>query len=222
MVKKRTTSRAKDRTPRTDGDATRLHILNTAGQLFALHGFDQVTSKMICLKAGVNLAAVNYHFGGREGLYRTILTELHQRFANLEELTQLIGASASPVDQLNIFLRTIIEQIDSQDWHFRFYAREALTANVIFVELLQQYARPKAQILLRILSQITGLPEDHPRLPMCFISVMAPCILPLIALKPASYLLGVPTLDKVRLAEHVTQFALAGLQGVANHPSFSS
>ena len=35
-------------------------------------GFAAVTSKEICESAGVNNAAVNYHFGSRDGLHRAV------------------------------------------------------------------------------------------------------------------------------------------------------
>jgi len=47
---------------------TRGRVLNAAARLFAEHGFATVTVRDICNKAGANVAAVNYHFGGKDGL----------------------------------------------------------------------------------------------------------------------------------------------------------
>ena len=62
---------------REDGEVTRRHILETAVRLFAEHGYADTTSKMICKEAGVNIAAVNYHFGSRDDLYRAVLEDVH-------------------------------------------------------------------------------------------------------------------------------------------------
>ena len=57
---------------RMDGRETEEKIIECAGQLIAEKGFASVTSKEICRAAGVNLAAVNYHFGSRDGLYLAV------------------------------------------------------------------------------------------------------------------------------------------------------
>lgn len=53
----------------SEKDDTRKVLLATAITLFGRHGFDAVTTRMLAAKAGVNVAAVNYHFGGKEDLY---------------------------------------------------------------------------------------------------------------------------------------------------------
>ena len=47
---------------------TRLQLLAVAERLFALRGFRNVSVREITAEAGVNLAAVNYHFGSRDRL----------------------------------------------------------------------------------------------------------------------------------------------------------
>jgi AcrR family transcriptional regulator len=50
------------------GEATRDRVFLAAERLFALHGFQAVSVRDITAEAGVNLAAVNYHFGSKDGL----------------------------------------------------------------------------------------------------------------------------------------------------------
>ncbi|MGH1469114.1 MAG: TetR/AcrR family transcriptional regulator [Bdellovibrionales bacterium] len=48
---------------------TKQKILESANELFAKHGFAGASIRDIASKAGVNLAAINYHFGGKDNLY---------------------------------------------------------------------------------------------------------------------------------------------------------
>ena len=62
--------------------ATRARILDVAEQLFAEHGVAETTIRMITETAQVNVAAVNYHFGGKEKLVRAVID---RRFSGLEQ-----------------------------------------------------------------------------------------------------------------------------------------
>ena len=52
---------------------TRNRILDVAERLFVRHGYDGTSLRQITSDAGVNLAAVNYHFGGKEALMEAVL-----------------------------------------------------------------------------------------------------------------------------------------------------
>ncbi|GAB4444128.1 MAG: TetR/AcrR family transcriptional regulator [Rhodocyclaceae bacterium] len=51
---------------------TRGRILDAAERLFAEHGLEATSMRRITAAAGCNLASVNYHFGGKEGLIREV------------------------------------------------------------------------------------------------------------------------------------------------------
>ena len=54
--------------------ATKDRILDAAESLFMEHGFEATSLRSITAAAGVNLAAVNYHFGSKEELFEAVLT----------------------------------------------------------------------------------------------------------------------------------------------------
>lgn len=54
---------------------TKSHLLRVAGRIFAERGFRATSVRYIVTRAGVNQAAVNYHFGGKQGLYRAVIQE---------------------------------------------------------------------------------------------------------------------------------------------------
>ena len=64
------------------GAETRTRLLDTAECLFAERGFAGTSVRDITADAGCNLAAVNYHFGGKQNLYREVF---RRRLAALRE-----------------------------------------------------------------------------------------------------------------------------------------
>jgi AcrR family transcriptional regulator len=70
---------------------TRTRILDAAEELFMQHGFGGTSMRLLTARAGVNLAAVNYHFGSKhalvEALFRRRLDPMNAaRISALEEL----------------------------------------------------------------------------------------------------------------------------------------
>ena len=53
---------------------TKSRILDAAERLFVEHGFEATSLRQLTTAAGVNLAAVNYHFGSKEELFQAVLT----------------------------------------------------------------------------------------------------------------------------------------------------
>ena len=76
---------------------TKTRILDAAEQLFTEHGFEATSLRQLTTAAGVNLAAVNYHFGSKEELFQAVLTRRldpmnQERIELLEALEREAGA----------------------------------------------------------------------------------------------------------------------------------
>ena len=56
----------------TDHTETHSRLLESAVKLFAENGFNGVSVRELCAAADANVAAIQYHFGGKEGLYQAI------------------------------------------------------------------------------------------------------------------------------------------------------
>src|SRR4030095_7792270 len=89
---------------------TRTRILDAAEELFMLHGFEGTSMRLLTSKAGVNLAAVNYHFGSKdaliEALFRRRLDPMNAaRIAELERLeTDAKGRTLAPEEIIRAFV----------------------------------------------------------------------------------------------------------------------
>ncbi|SMC29265.1 transcriptional regulator, TetR family [Andreprevotia lacus DSM 23236] len=62
---------------------TSVRILDAAEILFVEHGFDGTSMRLITQSAAVNIAAVNYYFGSKDGLYRAVFERRAEPFARL-------------------------------------------------------------------------------------------------------------------------------------------
>jgi AcrR family transcriptional regulator len=87
---------------------TRNRILLAAERLFAEKGVDNATLKMVTQEAGVNLAAVNYHFGSKEELAFAVFDDLadrisRRRLALLAERKLAAGGKPLGVEEIVFF-----------------------------------------------------------------------------------------------------------------------
>jgi AcrR family transcriptional regulator len=76
---------------------TRTRILDAAEALFMQHGFEGTSMRQLTSRAGVNLAAVNYHFGSKDALIQAVFRRRldPMNTARIAELAKL-EASGSP------------------------------------------------------------------------------------------------------------------------------
>jgi AcrR family transcriptional regulator len=79
---------------RQRGEDTRRRILETALALFAAEGFDSSSTRAIAEQAGVNLPAIQYYFGSKEGLYRAAIAHIG------EQATQAIAPITARVNDV--------------------------------------------------------------------------------------------------------------------------
>src|SRR6516225_6761734 len=83
-------------------EVTRERIMKAAERLFAESGYDGTSTRAIVAKAKVNQAAINYHFDGKNGLYREVLRNAFRgltenQLSHAEELKSVAGRGAIAV-----------------------------------------------------------------------------------------------------------------------------
>ncbi|MCM5703188.1 TetR/AcrR family transcriptional regulator [Larsenimonas salina] len=71
-------------------------ILDAAEALFVEHGFAETSMRAITQRAGVNLAAVNYHFGSKSALIQSVFSRHFDPFAELFQTTLAQWAERTP------------------------------------------------------------------------------------------------------------------------------
>jgi AcrR family transcriptional regulator len=83
---------------------TKTRILDAAEALFTEHGYEATSLRQLTGAAGVNLAAVNYHFGSKEELFQAVLTRRldpmnQERIELLQSLEREAGAKPPSSDK---------------------------------------------------------------------------------------------------------------------------
>jgi AcrR family transcriptional regulator len=96
------------------GEDTRRRILETALDLFAAQGYEGASTRQIAEGAGVNLPAIQYYFGNKEGLYRAIIEDIcadtDRHLASLApRVRAALDASETPREELAALLCEMLE-----------------------------------------------------------------------------------------------------------------
>lgn len=81
---------------------TRDKIIQTAAAQFAEKGYNGVSIRDITQKAGVNLGAITYHFGGKEGLFTTIMSQKRKPLMRIME--QALHSELGPREKLEYIM----------------------------------------------------------------------------------------------------------------------
>ena len=213
---KRTPARA---VVREDGAQTKQQLLEVAGRVFAERGYMNATSKEICELANANIAAVNYHFGGKDGLYAAVLEEAHARLLSIDIVTAITQSKESAADKLRLLLRKIVGEAAKRDtgaWEMRVLSREFMAPTSLVDGMMQNQVVPKSKLVKGMIGDILGVPATHPAVSRSVVNIMGPCLFLLIA-NPAWQKRVFPTLltDPEALVDHMVTYALGGLQSIA-------
>ena len=126
-------------------DVTRERIMKAAERLFAERGYDGTSIRAIVARARVNQAAINYHFEGKDGLYREVL---RTAFRGLTESQLEHAAEAKDMSResaLAAFIRRQLQPLlarDEASRHLRIFNWEAVQPTPVFRKMLTEEAAP--------------------------------------------------------------------------------
>lgn len=197
---------------------TRGRLLAAAGQLFADQGFDRVSVREICREAGANVAAVNYHFGDKAGLYRATLDAAVSAMERVTTDQKDAGRGLSAEARLRSYIRVLIEHGARDDvaWMRRLLHREMALPTAFADTFMNRGVKPRIAYLSSIVAELMGTPVDDPRVLACVASVHGQCFIAFPSPIGRRLWPGQKTPDSLAgFAEHITQFSLAGIRAAA-------
>lgn len=197
---------------------TKQRLLEVAGEVFAEKGFHNATIREICDRAQANIAAVNYHYRDKEGLYFGVL-EYWCRLGEKEfPLDNGLAPNAPPEKRLEAFIRSFLFRILDKSkpaWLSQLMAREIAEPTAALDRLIAEVYRPLADHLAEIIRSLLGAAATDEKVWLCSRSVLGQCLYYYYA-KPAIVRMTpeftYAPADLETLAAHITQFSLGGLR----------
>lgn len=210
---------------------TRQVLLEIAGEEFGQKGFAGATIRSISQRANVNIAAINYHFGDKAGLYAAALAHAkHQPTpAAFGSRTREQFLALPAPQRLEAFIIAMLHRVldrSQPHWHTQLWVREMIEPTRELESVVATSIKPNWSILLDIVCEITSLTKADERAWLATASIVsqvllyrhcAPVLQCIYASSPAEPFSPTQQLSPDALAalgSHISQFSLAGLHAL--------
>ena len=200
---------------------TRDKLIEAAGEVFAERGYRAATIREICRLAGANVAAVNYTFGDKMGLYTEVLRH-SVRAARTAAITAALDGSSSPEEMIRGVIRARLMSLCQEarpDWQIRLVMHEFSHPTPAMGRVVDEGMRPIYDRVRQAVGEIIGLPPDHETTLLSVNSIVGQILFytfsrPVLArLQPELKL----TPEKLnRIADHIADFSLEYLKKVGH------
>jgi len=195
-------------------------LIAAASEEFAQHGYAGARIRNIVLAAGANLAAINYYFGGKEGLYRATLRHLAgEAMAKFPRGGE--RRAQPPETRLHRLVYAFLEGLApeaSSPALGRILAHEAMDPSPHLDRLIEEMTRPQLDMIRTVVRELVGTRVPDVEVTLAALSIAGQCLL---------YLFGRPAVERIypgvvagndsrkRLARQITEFSLAALAALA-------
>ena len=210
-----------ERALKDETDDTRMRLLQSAGKVFAEQGYEGAKVRDICSAANVNVAAVNYHFGDKLGLYTAVLK--NALMADSDTGTpEHASDGKSPEKALRLQIRSLLRDTYGRDpasLRIRIMTQELARPSAALDRVVDEVIRPRYARLREAISCILDLRPDHDRVRLCAHSIVGQVV---------HYVHAVPVISRVwpelqftserieQIADHIAEFSLCSLHALAD------
>lgn len=206
--------------PPAPRDATEARLLETAGHVFAETGFQAAKVRDICARAEVNLAAVNYYFGDKLGLYNEVLRYAACAAGNAASFDPALPGR-TPQAKLRAFVQGLLQHMYGEGrpaWPVRLMTHELAQPTPAFDGVVDQIIRPRHDAIRALVGRIIGRPPGDRATRLCTQSILGQIII---------YAHGREVIKRLwpdlrftpevleEIATHIATFSYAALKSVA-------
>ena len=208
--------------------STRERLLAAASDLFAERGFHGTRARDIAARAGVNLAAANYHFGSKKALYLEVLraqfSETRLQFARRHASLPPHALGRLKRKELEHLLekriRTMLEILigPPPGPHGTLMQREMTDPSEALPVIVDEFINPMRREMAEVVSRLqpTLEPRDVER---CVMSIVGQAVFFRFAMPAILRILGRPAYPQGfarEIAAHITTFSSGGLAYARN------
>jgi AcrR family transcriptional regulator len=197
------------------------HIVETASRIFAERGYRAVRLKDIVRAARVNCAAVNYHFGDKDQLYREVVRHNLAMREQLAPIDEPEDRRLPPELRLRKFIHVLMVQLlDDRIPSVmpRLMLWEAVDPTPVFGEAVEHLPKRQLKILDEIISSLSGRKLPRTMIRRCSISILGQCVFYRYAKSVLEHIdsdRGVSARNVDAIAGHIYSFSMAGILRLA-------
>lgn len=201
-------------------EQTRARLLEAAREVFSQQGFQGATVREICRRAEANVAAVNYHFGSKDGLLSEAL--------NFDPLTALqlanVEAADCPRMRLQLFIYDFMLMLldeKNASTQCRIMARELADPTPALDQIVRDAIAPLHEFLGKLVREVVGDKVSKAKRRRCVHSILGQCLF---------YRHSYPVLQRLHptlrynqseikaIADHISEFSLLALNQLTENP----
>lgn len=192
------------------GEHTRGRLLEAGIELFAELGYERASTRAIARRAGVSLPALQYYFGGKEGLHRAcaehIIADVRSRLDPAAErvrlaLTRRDLTRAELLELLRAVVEPFLESLATdrpESWAL-FFARAQGEHNAAFEAIFQQVSGRLLALVTEIIGRILGRSPRSPEVAIRAVAIVGQTALVRRARPIILRVLGWPDFEGARL-----------------------
>ncbi|MHC1753747.1 CerR family C-terminal domain-containing protein [Humidesulfovibrio sp.] len=147
-------------------DGTKNRLLRAASEVFSRRGLKNATVREICDLAKANVAAINYHFSGKDKLYVQVLKSYISEKESIHPVDEGVTGASKPEDMLRAFAKNMLFVLaDNGDPVHRglgkMLAHEFMEPSDIHDEVIGKSFAPKFAYLKDVVLRIYPQCDEH-------------------------------------------------------------
>lgn len=196
-------------------------IIEAAGEIFADSGYRHATIRAISNLACVNVAAINYHFGGKRNLYLAVLKYWRTKAFEKYPFDPSDYSTGSPRERLRTFIRVLLFRVLDEGEGSRFarlMAQEFIQPTGGLDVIVEETVKPLFAFLSTTVRQLFPSTPSKQTVNLCCLSIAGQVFHLYAARHVMSRLLNREKLSREEIevvADHIARFSLHAIDAIS-------